>query len=339
MPRRLASVLAIALLGHAPSGAASYAQMTLPGLGADILFLVIAAWALVVDVVLLCKGFRRRWIVIVSTAVSLLLLSGYVWDGGRDVQASLDNRVQEWEARLQLAALVLIPLTMLVAPVLQHLELRRRPTRRAAYVAIAVPVMLAGIGWTFSHFDDHPLASTRAEWERLGNRARQVRPGELAALREEFEKRHKWGSTESERMLKALDDSALIRGNADLSPEDRKALADMLDRDRRATRPRAVYWHSFGYSTTKLLWDTLEPGNVERRIPRDVLLHNKALLEFIDLHGPQRLCSADGLAAADRRALFRALVQWNTPEIAAPVNRSLDGLEEACRTGSAAARP
>src|SRR6185295_4538677 len=62
MQRRLASTLALLLACHASSALASYAQMTLPGLAADLQYLLIAAYAIVVDIILLCLGFRRRWI-------------------------------------------------------------------------------------------------------------------------------------------------------------------------------------------------------------------------------------------------------------------------------------
>src|SRR5262249_4908365 len=73
-----AIALAVGAAHYAATAAASYAQMKLEGLGALMLFAVIAAYALVVDVVLLCKGFRSRLSVIVSTVISLALAIGLV---------------------------------------------------------------------------------------------------------------------------------------------------------------------------------------------------------------------------------------------------------------------
>jgi hypothetical protein len=61
------------------------------------------------------------------------------------------------------------------------------------------------------------------------------------------------------------------------------------------------------------------------------------MLEFIDRHGPQRLCSVDDLAESDRAALTRALTTGFTPEVIAKAKQSLDRLAEACRAARAGA--
>ena len=113
----------------------------------------------------------------------------------------------------------------------------------------------------------------------------------------------------------------------------------LLERDRAAARPRVAVSHYYGFIETKLLWDTLEPGNVDRRIPRGSRLQVEYMLEFIDRHGPQRLCSVDDLVAADRAALDRALATGYTPDVIAKATRSLDRLAEACRPARAGSLP
>jgi hypothetical protein len=327
--RCIAFAVALGLAGCVPMAAASYAQMTLPGLAAAILFVLLAAWLLVVDVVLLCKGFRSPASVIVSTVISLALLLGLLTER-QSVAAALQNLSWDWQEKLLGASVVLVPLTMLVAPVAQHVELRRQRPRRALYVAIAVPLALAGLAGTLSYFDEHPLESTRAEWKDLRRRGEQVAPGEVAALRDEFEKRHAWGSTESLQLLKGIESSALIHGGPPLPPEDRLVLLEVLERDRAAARPRVVVAHYYGLIEAKLLWDTLEAGSVDRSIPPGKVLSVEYILGFIDRHGPERLCSDDGLAETDRAALTRALASGQSAEVLARVTRSLDRLDEAC---------
>ncbi len=329
MHRRITTALAVGLACCAPIAAASYAQMTLPGLAADILFVLIAAYALVVDVVLLCKGFRSRASVIVAVLISLVLVLGLLAER-HSVEAAFDNLAWNWQVMLLGASIVLVPLTILVAPVAQHLELHRQRPHRAVWVAIAVHALLAGIAVTLTYFDDHPLESTRAEWKDLRKRGEQVAPGEVAVLRDAFDKRHSWGSLESLHLLKGIESSALIHGGAPLSPEDRKALAALLERDRAAARPKGAGAHYYGFIEAKLLWDTLEPGSVDRSIPRGKALPVVYMLEFIDRHGPQRLCSVDGLADADRAALTRALTSGRGTEVLAKVTHALDRLDEAC---------
>jgi len=335
MHRRIALALAVAGAQHSTEAAASYAQMTLPGLWADVLFVVIAAYALVVDVVLLCKGFRSWVSVIISTLITLALVLGLV-SAREEVAASFNNLGEHWQVRLLGVSIVVVPLILLAAPVVQHVELRRQWPHRAVYVAIAAQALLFGTGWTLSYFDDHPLESTIAVRKELRNRGEHVEPGGVAALRDAFETRYAWGTDESRALLKGVESSALIHGGAPLPPEDRKALTALLERDRAATRPRRVFLHYFGFIETKLLWDTLEPGNVQRMMPRGRhFYYVNEMLEFIDRHGPQRLCSVDDLAESDRAALTRALTTGFTPEVIAKAKQSLDRLAEACRAARA----
>jgi hypothetical protein len=335
--RRIALALAVGAAQCATEAAASYAQMTLPGLWADILFVVIAAYALVVDVVLLCKGFRSRVSVIISTLITLALVLGLV-SAREEVAATFNTLPEHWEVKLLEVSIVVVPLILLAAPVAQHLELRRQRPRRAVHAAIAVQAVLVGIGWTLAYLDQHPLPSTIAERQELRNLGEHVEPGGVAALRDTFEKRHSWGTDESRELLKGVESSALIHGAAPLPPEDRKALTALLERDRAAARPRRVVFHHYGYIETKLLWDTLEPGNVQRMMPRGKSFYYvDQLLEFIDRHGPQRLCSVDDLAETDRAALTRALTTGFKPEVVAKAKHSLDRLAEACRAARAGA--
>jgi hypothetical protein len=336
--RCITFALAVGSACCAANAAASYAQMTLPGLGAALLFALIGVYTLTVDVVLLCKGFRHRASVIVSTVITLVLVIGLLVERA-DVEAAFDNLALDWEARLLGVSIVLVPLILLAAPAIQHLELRRQWPSRAVYAAVAVQAVLVAVGWTFTYFDDHPRESTRVEWKELRARGEQVEPGGVAALRDAFEKQHAWGTSESWQLLKGIENSALIHGGPPLPPEDRKALAALLERDRAAARPRVVASHYYGFIETKLLWDTLEPGNVERRMPRGSLLKIEYMLELIDRHGPQRLCSVDNLADADRGALTRAMTTGLKGEVVAKVTRSLDRLDESCRAARAGSRP
>jgi hypothetical protein len=112
----------------------------------------------------------------------------------------------------------------------------------------------------------------------------------------------------------------------------------VLERDRAAARPRLVALHYYGFIETKLLWDTLEPGNVQRMMPRGKpFYYVNQMLEFIDRHGPQRLCSVDDLAETDRAALTRVLTTGFTPEVIAKAKQSLNRLAEACRAPRAGA--
>jgi hypothetical protein len=74
-------------------------------------------------------------------------------------------------------------------------------------------------------------------------------------------------------------------------------------------------------------------------MPRGSLLKVDYMLELIDRHGPQRLCSIDNLADVDRAALIRAITTGLNAEVIAKVTRSLDRLDEACRAARAASRP
>ena len=329
--RRIGIALAVGFSCGVPVAAASYAQMTLPGLGAAILFVLIAAFLLVIDVVLLCRGFRSKASVIVSTVISLALVYGLLKERS-SIDAVLQLLATDWQERLLSVSLVLVPLTMLAAPVAQHFELRTHRPRRAIYVAIAVQVVLFGIATTRSYLYEHPLEATRAEWTALGERGEQVRTGELAELRDAFEKRHEWGSIESLKLLKGIEKSALIHGGAPLLPQDRTALVGMLERDRAEARPMGAGAHWYGFIEVKLLWDTLQPGSVDHSIPSGTVLSEDYMLEFIDRHGPERLCSGEGLADTDRAALTRALTGGRGADVLARVKTALDRLDEACRT-------
>jgi hypothetical protein len=328
--RRITFPLAVGLACCAPMAAASYAQMTLPGLGALFLFGYVAAYALAVDVVLLCRGYRSRASVVVGTLISLALLTGLLTQR-QDVAAGFQLLETDWEAKLLGVAIVLVPLTLLVAPVAQHLELRRQRSRWTAYVAIVVQAVLVGTGWTLAYFDEHPTDSMQAARKELRARGEQVEPGGVAALRDAFERQHAWGTFESFLLLKGIENSALIHSGPPLPPEDRNALIALLERDLAAARPRVAASHHYGFIEIKLLWDTLEPGNVAARLPRGTRLQVEYMLEFIDRHGRQRLCSVDELAAADRAALDGALAVGYTADIIAKATRSLDRLAEACR--------
>jgi len=304
--------------------------MTLPGLAASILFALIVVYALVVDLVLLCKGFRSRVTVAVGVLIVLALVLGLLIER-QSVAAAFENLGWNWQVRLLGVSLILVPLTIIVAPVAQHLELRRQRPHRAAWIAIALHLMLAGVAGTFTWFHDHPLESTRAEWKDLRERGEAVGPGEVATLRDAFEKRHAWGSIESLQLLKGIENSPLVHGGTPLLAEDREVLAAMMERDRAAVRPRRAGAHYYGFIEAKFLWDTLEAGKVEESIPRGAILSEQYMLEFIDRHGPQRLCSADGLADADRAALLRALSSVRGADVKFKVTTSLDRLDEACR--------
>ena len=157
----------------------------------------------------------------------------------------------------------------------------------------------------------------------------------MAALRDAFEKQHAWGTFESWLLLKGIEEnSALIHGGPSLPPEDRDALIALLKRDLAPARPRAAASHHYGFIEIKLLWDTLEPGNVAARLPRGTRLQVAYMLEFIDRYGSQRLCSGDGLAAADRVALDGALATGYTSELIADATRSLDRLARPAARGA-----
>lgn len=327
----LASTLAAGIAYMPPAALASYAQMALPGLGAMVLFVLIAAWLLIVDVALLCKGFRSRVTVIAATVVSLALMLGFVTER-QGIEELFRLLGKDWQARLLGASIVLVPLVMFAAPAVQHFEWRRQRPHRAVYLGIAVPIALIAIAAILTWLDDHPPESTRAEWQALRKRGEQVAPGELPALRDAFEERHEWGSTESLHLLKGIEHSALIRSEPPLAAEDRQALVEMLERDRAATRPAVAAAHWYGFIEARLLWETLQPGMVEGSIPRGTVLSEVYLLEFIDRLGPNRLCSAGGLAEADRAALTRALTSGRGADVLNQVTQSLDRLEAACQT-------
>jgi hypothetical protein len=204
-------------------------------------------------------------------------------------------------------------------------------SRWSEYAAIVVQVVLVGSGWTLAYLDEHPTDSMQAARKELRARGEQVEPGGVAALRDAFEKQHAWGTFESWLLLKGIENSALIHGGPSLPPEDRDALIALLKRDLAAARPRAAASHYYGFIEIKLLWDTLEPGNVAARLPRGTRLQVGYMLEFIDRYGSQRLCSVDGLAAADRVALDGALATGYTADVIADATRALDRLAEACR--------
>src|SRR5262249_6260253 len=154
---------------YAATAAASYGQMKLEGLGATILFMIIAADAFAVDIALLCKAFRSRLSVIVSTVITLALAIALV-SARKDVAAVFDHLTQHWQARLLGVAIVVVPLMLLAAPLIQHFELRRNRPRWVVYVAVGVQAVLIATGWTLNYFDEHPRESTLAQWKDLRTR-------------------------------------------------------------------------------------------------------------------------------------------------------------------------
>jgi hypothetical protein len=101
-----------ALVAYAPLACASYAQMTLPGLGATILLALLVVYALVVDLVLLLKGFRFRALVIVNTIIVLAWATGLAV-GRADLAALFENIAWEWQATLLGVARV-VPIVVVI---------------------------------------------------------------------------------------------------------------------------------------------------------------------------------------------------------------------------------
>jgi len=107
----VAFALAIGTARYAPIAAASYGQVTLPGLGAEILLALTGVYALVIDIALLCKGFRDRASVIIGSVISLVLVIGLRTERA-SVEAAFQNLVSNREATLLGVAIVLVPLTV-----------------------------------------------------------------------------------------------------------------------------------------------------------------------------------------------------------------------------------
>jgi hypothetical protein len=326
----IACALATCLALHATHAAASYAQMTLPGLGAMLLLALLGLYALVVDAVLLAKGFRLRALLVANVLIVLAWLVA-LWVDRGSVAALFEGLGWEWQASLLAAMMLVVPATLVMAPVLQHVELRQAATRRAAWGAIALQGLFVAAWLTYDHFQDHPLAATVAERNALRAKGEAVPPGGLTTLADDFEKRHAWGTWESLQLLKGVDASPLIHGGAALGPDDRNALRRMLDSERAHTRKRLAAIHYYPSIDAKLLWDSLEPGRVERSIPRGAVLPHTPLLEYLDRYGTERLCADGRFAPADRQALRRALTASRGPEDVALVDASLQRIDDGCR--------
>jgi hypothetical protein len=303
--------------------------MTLPGLGAMILLALLVVYALAVDLALLLKGFRFRALVIVNTIIVLAWATGLAV-GRADLAALLENIAWEWEATLLGVAIAALAAVLLLAPLLQHVELRRGSSRRAAYAAIALQCVLAAAWLAGDYVRDHPSEGTLAERKSLRARGEAVERGGMTALREDFEKRHRWGSMESLQLLKGVDSSPLIHGGPALIREDRSALTQMQEKDRAGVRKRLAGAHYYPFIDAKLLWDSLEAGSVERSIPRGTVLPHEPLLEFIDRYGAPKLCRDNRLAEADRAALTRALTASRGPDVVDKVTRALGRVDAAC---------
>lgn len=327
---RCVRLLLVAVLApHATQAAASYAQVTLPGLGAGLLLAAFAAYALLAGVVLLCRGFRSKVSVAVNTAVVLGFVVGLVLDR-RSVAFVFDQLDQPWQVAWLGVAVVALPLVQLAAPVWQYLARGTgASTRWPAALALAVPAALIMVAAALDYRDSHPSESTQARWREWRERGARVESGGMAALLDALARERAWGTIDSLQLLKGVEGSALVRGAAPLSAQDRIALTTLVLRDREATPPRRASVHDYPCIETKLLWDTLEPGGVDRRLPRGVQARSECLVQFIGRHGPSRLCSAGALAAADRAALERAMTAIMPPP--ENVRQVLDDLAARCR--------
>jgi hypothetical protein len=163
-----------------------------------------------------------------------------------------------------------------------------------------------------------------------------VASGDVAALARYFEQRHAWGTWESWYLMRGVQSSALLHGNAVIGLQDRDALVHMVQRDRSGLPMRRLIVHSYGFIEARLLWEKLEPGKLAASIPPGMVLSADYMLELIDKQGAPKLCSGRQLADNDRAVLTRALTSGRSPTVTDQVKRSLQAVDDAChQTGLA----
>jgi hypothetical protein len=298
--RHVAAIGAILALS-APHAEASYAQMDLH-LNTLFGLLLIAVWSIVITVVLLLRRFRTRAWTAIASAVSIVLVGLLVatWDAPR-----FFTRMGRWEIySLLLTAFVL------VAPAWQYLVLNTRSERlrssgsRLLILAIILQFCTPVI---FLVADEIRKASFQDQIDRRRELGRAVKPGEVAG----FLRRAPAGTLDFADMMHGLEHSALVRSDAPLVDEDREALLAFV--------VKANEQHSGGYweVESKLIWDTLQRGNVAEALSRGpvaepLLVHRSndafAMLarlfdDYIEPYAPARLCAGGRMLDEDMQAL------------------------------------
>jgi hypothetical protein len=326
--RPIQALFLLAACALAVCAQASYGQMRLDGIAFILAFLLVVAYGVIVDLLLLAGFFRYRAALVVGFALALAVIALLLGAG-----ASPSERTGFFKGAPGGAALVVLVLTsavflpfIVIAPIAQYRwmrEERRWPRWMTAWMVLQV-ALLPGF-FVLATADDRFWERDHAAARAIG---REARAGELGAMleRAELQRERIWGtgwtypwkletppgsyprhSGWMSGLAKGIDASAAIAANEPLSESDRKVLRTLI--------ARHFVGYAIPYIETKLIWDALEPGRFSRqlapagvketaRISEEAL---PVLLERLEKHGEARLCPDGRMTDADR-AVLRELV-------------------------------
>ena len=330
MTRRLnQAFLLLASCALAADAHASYGQWRMDGIGFILIFVLIVAYGVIVDVALLARIFRYRAALVGGLIVPLVMIILLV-----GLAASPSERAGFFKGAPGGAPLVVLLLTgavflpfIVIAPLAQYRAMRqgrRWPGWVTAWMAlqVALPPGFLVLANTEEHFWKQESAAGQAV-------GREARAGGLGVIRESAERQHEriWGTGWAypwhqeppsgylarpsgwiAGLAKGVDGSALIAANEPLSEPDRAVLRTLVER------------HFTGYAIlkikTKLIWDALEPGNFSRQLAPHGLNEQGVvneeviplLLERLEEHAGARLCPGGRMMDADRAVLSQLVL-------------------------------
>lgn len=308
---------------------ASYGQWRMDGVGFILIFVLIVAYGMIVDVALLARIFRYRAALVGGLIVALVMIILLV-----GVAASPSERAGFFKGAPGGAPLVVLLMTsavflpfILIAPLAQYRAMRqgrRWPGWVTVWMALQVALLPGFL--VLANTEEHFWAQEYAAGQAVG---REARAGGLGVIRESAERQHEriWGTGWAypwhqeppsgylarrsgwiAGLAKGVGDSALIAANEPLSEPDRAVLRTLVER------------HFTGYAVlninTKLIWDALEPGNFSRQLAPHGLNEQGVvneeviplLLERLEEHAGAQTCPSGRMMDADRAVLSQLVL-------------------------------
>jgi hypothetical protein len=308
---------------------ASYGQMRLDGIGFLLIFVLIVAYGMIVDVALLARIFRYRAALVIGLIVALVMIILLV-----GLAASPSERAGFFKGAPGGAPLVVLLMTsavflpfIVMAPLAQYRAMRqgrRWPGWVTVWMALQVALLPGFL--VLANTEEHFWKQEYAAGQAVG---REARAGGLGVIRESAERQHEriWGTgwTYPWRqeppsgylarqsgwiagLAKGVDDSALIAANEPLSEPDRAVLRTLVERH--------FTWYAILNIKTKLIWDALEPGNFSRQLAPHGLNEQGVvseeviplLLVRLEEYGEARLCPGGRMMDADRAVLSQLVL-------------------------------
>jgi len=338
-------ILAVGML--AVPAHADYGQMRFDGASLWLAFALSVAYALIVDVALLARLFRYRVVLVVGLILGLLVIVLLLLQGASPSEqaAVFDRGPGSMSMVVMFVTSVMLLPFIVIAPIGQYLAMRdERPWPGWITAWMVLQMALLPGFFILASMEDTFQEREYAAGFAVG---REAGAGDFGAILERAEQRPDriWGTTWTTAwrqeslsgyrvrsrwfagLAKGLDESAPIAANEPLSEPDRTALQTLMK--------RYFFWYAALNVRTKLIWDSLEPGDFSRQLAPHGLNEQGVVSEEIiplllvrlEKDGAARLCPDGRMMDADR-AILKELVLAKVRDYDEARKRDLKSAEE-----------